>query len=348
MYILPEHGNRITIRDIARIAGVSHSTVSRSLNGHPSISPARREQIKKIASDLHFEFNANAKGLRGGKIGTVGIIATENISTTFFLDSLIRKITHEKQNSFLDYIVSFPANGMQGTSNIRRLVTAGKVDGFILLHPEISYSDYEFLTSQSIPYVLLHFKPRHFTYENLNYFLTDHEHGGYLATRHLIEMGRRNILCVSEGGGHIEFLERTAGYRRALEEAGIPFVEQMYLEGECSFNFGRQLVEQRKGILHKIDGIFAHADVIAMGIISALRDMDIRVPQDISVVGYDDIQIGNYTTPSLTTVHQPTEDMDHQACMRINELIQHQGDESPVQRIFLPGMVLRDSTGWLD
>jgi LacI family transcriptional regulator len=334
---------KVTIRDIAKIAGVSHSTVSRSLNDHPSISPGRREQIKKIARELGFEYNANAVRLRGGKIGTVGIIATKNISTTFFLDSLIRKITHEEQNSFLDYIVSFPQSGIQGTNNIRRLVSAGKVDGFILMHPEITYADYEFLTSQSIPFVLLHFKPSNFTYEHLNYFLTDHEHGAFLATNHLIQLGRRKLLSISEGGGEVQFMERSAGFRRALEENGIPFEKHMLIEGECSFEFGRQVVFQRRGVIHKYDAIFAQADVIALGIISALKELNIRVPEDISVVGYDDIQIGEYVTPRLTTVHQPLEDMDHQACLRINDLINDQSADEPVQRIFNPGLVIRDS-----
>ncbi len=334
---------KVTIRDIARIAGVSHSTVSRSLNDHPSISSGRREQIKKIARELGFEYNANAKRLRGGKVGTVGIIATKNLSTTFFLDSLIRKITHEEQNSFLDYIVSFPQSSIQGTNNIRRLVSSGKVDGFILMHPEISYADYEFLVQQEIPFVLLHFKPQNFTFDRLNYFLTDHEHGAYLATNHLIQLGRRNIVSVSEGGGEIQFMERSAGFKSALEAHGIAFDKQMLVEGECSFDFGRQFVMQRRGILHKIDAIFAQADVIALGIISALKELEIRVPEDISVVGYDDILIGEYTTPRLTTVHQPTEDMDHQACLRINDLINEDGDSDPIQKVFKPGLVIRDS-----
>jgi LacI family transcriptional regulator len=335
---------KVTIRDIAKIAGVSHSTVSRSLNDHPSISPGRREQIKKIARELGFEYNANAVRLRGGKVGTVGIIATKNISTTFFLDSLIRKITHEEQNSFLDYIVSFPQSSIQGTNNIRRLVSAGKVDAFILMHPEISYADYEFLMNQSIPFVLLHFKPTNFTYDRLNYFLTDHEYGAYLATRHLLDLGRRNILSVSEGGGEIQFMERSAGFKLALDEAGIAFEKNMLIEGECSYEFGRQLVMQRRGVLHHYDAIFAQADVIALGIISALKELNVRVPEDISVVGYDDILIGEYTTPRLSTVHQPLEDMDHQACLRINELIHEQEESDPVQKIFKPGLVIRDSS----
>lgn len=334
---------KVTIRDIAKIAGVSHSTVSRSLNDHPSISAARREQIKKIANELGFEYNANAKSLRGGKVGTVGIIAAKMDKASFFLDSLMRKITHEEQNSFQDYIVSFPSDSIQGSNNIRRLVSAGKVDGFILLHPDISYSDYEFLMKQQVPFVLLHFKPQNFTYEHLNYYLTDHEYGAYIATSHLIQLGRSNILTVSEGGGEIQFLERSAGFKRALHEHGIAFNPEMLIEGECSFDFGRQIVQQRRGALHRIDAIFAQADVIALGIIHELRELGIRVPEDISVVGYDDILIGEYTTPRLTTVHQPTEDMDHQACLRINELINGSDEGEPVQKIFKPGLVIRDS-----
>jgi len=333
---------KVTIKDIARIAGVSHSTVSRSLNDHPSISLERREQIKKIAQELGFQYNASAKQLRGGKIGTVGIITTRQRQASFFLDSLIGKITFGEQNSFLDYIVAEPSSS-HGGNNIKRLMSSGKVDGFIFIHSEIHYADYEFLSQQNIPFVLLHWRPKNFTYDNLNYFFTDHEHGAYLATTHLLDLGLKNILCITEGGGELQFLERINGYRKALKEKDLPFDPAMLVEGEVSYEYGKQVVRQHRGILHRIDAIFAQADIVALGVIKALQEEGIRVPEDISVVGYDDIQMGEFSNPRLTTIHQPTEDMDHQACLRINDLINGTNTDKPVQKVFLPGLVIRDS-----
>ena len=284
----------------------------------------------------------NAKSLRGGSSGTVGIIAPKTVETNIFLNALLQKITYHEKNSFLDYIVSRPGKG--NMSNIRRLIRAGKVDGFIFVHPKIDQADYEFLQEQKIPFVLLHFKPRNFPHENLNYYLTDHEYGGYIATKHLLELGRTKIVSLTEDTEDLQFIERSAGFRRALEEYDIPFSPDMLIKGKSSdYELGERFVYQQKDRLHRIDAIFAQADILALGIIRGLSRLGINVPEDISVMGYDDIQIGQYSTPRLSTVRQPTDDMDYQACLRIQELIQKKNLSSQIQKVFKPKLVLRDS-----
>ena len=362
-------GSRITIKDIARIAGVSHSTVSRSLNDSPLISKDTKERIQRIAAAEGFEFNASAQSLSTSRTGTVGIVYPELFDTfgnTLYLGLLVTGIRHALEEVSLDSLGIFPVNQYTGESNIKKLITRRKVDGLLIIHPEIDPDDWEFILASGVPFVVLHFKPRSHDYSTMNCFFTDHVDGGYQATKHLITLGCKNILTLTEDSKELQFKERTQGYRNALNEAGIETMPNYIIGGNCSFEFGYETMMRNRHLISKLDGIFAQADIMALGAIEALRVLGVDVPGDIKVVGYDDTELGKYFRPRLTTVHQPREEHAQLACSRLIEMIgvynqqskvkrkenqekkegqDEQYVDEPVQEVLKPRLVVRESCG---
>lgn len=334
----------IKMKDIARIAGTSLSTVSRSLNDHPSISQATRDRIKAIAQAYDFEVNMSARSLATSRNSTIGVIYPESLDNEdnfYYAGMLLRNIREILEEAGLDPIVNFTKNHFTGESNIRRLILQKKIDGMLLIQPEFEPADYAAIEKSQIPFVLLHFLPFGFEDRSVNYVYTDHEYGGYLATNHLIRHGCKRILCVTET--ERQFRERTAGYRRAHAEAGLPVHERLVYSCEATYSAGEKIVQHYLQQFDQIDGIFVQADIAALGIIEALSAQGIKVPQDVLLVGYDDIRISSLISPKLTTVHQPHKEIVRNACTRLVELLESRDKGKLLQRFVQPYLVVRDT-----
>lgn len=335
----------VTIKDIARIAGVSHSTVSRSLNDSPLISKETKERIGRIAKELNFAFDSSARSLSTRKTGTVAVIFPELFNyfgNSLYMGMLLHGIRESFDRFSIDSITTFSRNKYTGESNIRRLISRRKIDGILVVHPEIAPEDWDYIRESGLPFVVLHFKPRSYPYERMNYFFSDHRYGGELATRQLLKAGCRRILCLREDSVEPQFHERTEGYFRALREAGIDYDPSLVKKGMVSLEFGYQSVLSMGKAIEKVDGIFAEADLIAIGAIEALKKRGIQVPGDMYVVGYDDTELGAIFHPQLTTVHQPREEHARLACARLVELIEG-ADDPPMQIVVQPKIVIRES-----
>jgi LacI family transcriptional regulator len=332
------------MKDIARIAGTSLSTVSRSLNDHPSISAATRDRIKTIAREHEFEVNMSARSLATSRNCTIGVIYPESLDNEdnfYYAGMVLRNIREILEEAGLDPIVTFTRNRSTGESNIRRLINQRKIDGMLLIQPEFEPADYAAIEKSHIPFVLLHFLPYGFESRNVNYVYADHEYGGYLATQHLIRHGCRRILCVTET--ERQFKERTAGYRRAHAEAGLPLHEQLVYSCDATYSAGKQVVQHFRHQLEHIDGIFVQADITAFGIMEAFASLNIEFPRDILLVGYDDIRMSSLISPQLTTVHQPHKEIVRTACTRLVELLEGEDKQKVLQKILQPYLVVRDT-----
>ena len=341
----------MTIKELAKLAGVSHSTVSRSLNDNPSISVKTKERIKKLAEEHNFAFHAGARSLSTKKTGTVGIIFPElydHYRNLQYLGLLLNSLRFTLEKEDYDSIVTFPVNTHTGHSNIRKLIRQKKIDGLILVITDIRNEDWELIRQSNIPVISLHFKWKNPCYRDIDYIYTDHRRGGFLATDHLIKTGRSRLITLSESGDFIEYRERNQGFLQALREAGLPVDTDAVYYGTCSFEYGYYFVKENRRLLKGIDGIFAQADFTALGCIEALKELSIRVPGDIAVVGYDDIDIGKFFKPNLTTIHQPRERHTKLACERLLALIKEDGSTAEkLQMVIEPSLVVRESCGAL-
>ncbi|WP_432664917.1 LacI family DNA-binding transcriptional regulator [Wukongibacter baidiensis] len=341
----------ITIKDIAKIAGVSYSTVSRSLNDSPLVAQSTKDQIKKIAEDLGFEFNANARSLTTSKTGTIGIIYPENFDEFgihLYYGSLHYQLRKSLEAVDLDLIVAFPKNRATKENNIKKLITRQKVDGLIIAQFDLDQDTMRFIDNAKIPFVFFH-HPVDPKLEDVDAVCTDHFKGGYLATQHLIKTGRRNIMCIPAGSDR-EFNLRTEGYKAALKDNGIKFDSNLIIEGKPDFELAKEIIKKNIQLVKSIDGIFAQTDLMAWGVIEALKEMNIAVPDDIAVVGYDDIELSTYITPKLTTIHQPREEIAILTCERLHELLNSKNTKRKRKKKteLVPTLVIRESCGYKD
>ncbi|MGM0509260.1 MAG: LacI family DNA-binding transcriptional regulator [Fusobacteriota bacterium] len=338
---------KVTIKDIAKIANVNPSTVSRSLNDSDLVSDKTKEKIKKIAKEKGFEFNASARSLSTKRTDTIGIIFPEEyeeFSAGLYLGYLMKSIRKILERESLDNIVDFPRNRFTGKSNIEQLIVKGKVDGLLLINSELTENEVDKIKKSKIPHVFLHSKPKNFSILKMDFIYTDHVRGGYIATKHLIDLGHKNIMTVSNLEETEEFRERTSGYREALRENNIMIDEGLIFKTDVNFRAGYNLIEENTNLLDHITGIFAQSDMVALGMIEKLKELGKRVPEDISVVGYDNIKFGEYFSPSLTTIHQPRQELAKMACERLIDLINGKKTEKILQKILKPKLLVRDST----
>jgi len=232
-----------------------------------------------------------------------------------------------------------------GASNIERLLRQQKVDGFLIVHDQITNRDYNSIQEAGLPLVQLHMRPRFFKGEKLNAFSSDNIYGGKLATNHLIKQGCKNILTVLPNEEKsLEYIDRTKGYLLALEESGIEFNPEYVIKIDCSYTKGYDLVQSIPHLIKKADGIFFQTDVQAFGFLTAAKESGIKIPQELLVIGYDDTPVCEYTSPLLTTIHQPKKELARLAANRIMELINKVNYDKYTVEVVKPTLVLRKSS----
>lgn len=301
-------GKKVTIKDIAAIAGVSFSTVSRCLNDSPLVSEATKNKVNKIAKELNFEFNANARGLITSKANAVGIVLPEGFSqvnVNAYHGLLLNSLRNHLEKWDVDLILTYQTNHFTKKNNITRLVNRNKVDGLILLIEDPSDETLSFITKTEVPSVFLHYPPTS-KIENFDVIYTDHYAGGTLVAQHLINKGHREftVICVSEY--HKEFKLREQGFCNEVKKHGGRI---NILSSHLDYWSAKKCCEENIKSILKTTAIFGLNDLIALGAMRALKNNNVNIPNDISIVGYDNSEFSEYSNPSLTTIHQPREEL---------------------------------------
>ncbi|TYQ17535.1 UNVERIFIED_ORG: transcriptional regulator, LacI family [Zoogloea ramigera] len=321
--------------DVARLAGVSPSTVSRILNGTAKVSDDKRLAVLAAIEKVSFAPNQMAQGLKKGRSLTIGIVV-QDISSPFF-DETLRGIDDGlKGTGYASVIVSGHWNADEEADRVR-LLLARKVDGIILLSGRISDEAVLGFSGQR-PIVST---GRALQTRTALGFKTDNEYGAWLAVRHLVELGHRRIAFISGPANNHDADERLAGYRRALIEAQIDIDPALIVEGNYHEASGMMAMNRLFDTHQQFTAVFAANDLTAYGARLALYRKGIRVPDDISLVGFDDLPGSSYTTPPLTTVRQPMYDMGRIATQALLRLINGetvQGEIPPVE------LVVRETT----
>jgi DNA-binding LacI/PurR family transcriptional regulator len=334
-----------TSRDIADIAGVSQATVSRALRNSPLVRKETRDRIQAIARELNYFVNRNAAGLRTHQSNTIALLLFDDASDTdtrmnLFLMSLLDNIVRIAADLGYDVLVS-----LQQLSDDWHIQyqASNRADGLILL----GYGDYmeyrEKLTA------LADANTRFMIWGPLiqgfpgRTFGCDNESGGYQATQHLTNLGRRNIAFIgSKSRRSPEHGARHAGYRRAQQEAGVEYNERLRFAADNSEHQGYQATMQLLESGEPFDAIFAGTDLIAIGAMRALQDTGKRVPEDVSVVGFDDMPLAAYVSPALTTVQQNSRLGAEGLVSGIVGLIKGEPVESTLME---PKLIVRESCG---
>jgi len=331
-----------TSRDIADIAGVSQATVSRALRNSPLVREETRNKIQQIARDLNYFVNRNAAGLRTHQSNTIALLLFDDTDTRmnlFFL-SMLDNITRSSARLGYDVLVSL----QQLTDDWHIEYQAShRADGLILL----GYGDYALyreklaaLAAANTRFIIwgpiVDDQPGHS-------FGCDNESGGYQAARHLISLGKERIAYIGRMARRSpEHAARYNGYAMALREAGKEPDDILRVPADNSESHGYEAVQQLLARGTSFDALFASTDLIAIGAMRALQDAGLQVPDDVAVVGFDDMPLAAYVSPALTTVQQNAQMAGDGLVEGIVNLIEGNPIES---RLMAPKLVIRKSCG---
>ncbi|WP_044189210.1 substrate-binding domain-containing protein [Hyalangium minutum] len=325
----------VTLEEVARRAGVSPSTVSRILNGTARVREGKRKAVERAIADLDYHPNVMARGLAGGRSMSVGVI-TQDIASPFFNEALKGIEDSLARAGYAPLFVSGHWNASKETERMALLV-ARRVDGIIVLTGMID--DATLLThAQRMPIVVT---GRSLQGPGLFSISLANEQAGYDATRHLIELGHTRIAHIAGPEITADARDRLAGYRRALTEAGLPVDERLIAFGDFHETGGLLAINHLLESRLNFTGLFAANDQMAYGARLALYRKGIRVPEDVSLIGFDDLPSSLYTTPPLTSVRQPAYDLGKIAGEAMLRLIQ--GQPIPVTDLPLQ-IIVREST----
>jgi LacI family transcriptional regulator len=328
-----------TIRDIARLAGVSIATVSRVLNDRPDVSTETREAVLEVVRRLGFSTNRNARALSAGRTGLVGVTLPMVHSPYFayilagaseaLYEQDMRAILcptlhqHEREITLLDRL-------MHGTT-----------DGAILLLPEESSEELKALQDQRYPFVVV--DPRVYLDEGIPAVSAAHASGAKRATEHLLSLGHRRIAAVTGPEGWMATEERRHGYHAALAAAGVMPDPRLVVTSNWLISGGFEATQTLLELPEPPTAIFAFNDNLAVGAMRAARTAGVRVPEDLSVVGFDDTEEAAIVTPALTTVRQPLAEMGRMAVSLLGRLLEGQQVEALSVEL-ATRLVVREST----
>lgn len=290
----------VSVKDVAARSGVSFQTTSKVLNGGGSVSEPTRARILQAASDLGYVPNLQARSLVMQRTQTVGVITSDFSDRN--LSRILAGAEQEARRQDFGVIISSIEPEGSGTEYALPAMMERRVDGILLAAPGMEEEvALERVLDRAVPTVSLRPVPG----GGVTTVGSDDEQIGLIATRHLLELGRRVIGTLIGARGQQNAEARLRGYRKALEEGGVSLDADLVEEGGWDIPRGhaatRQLVARRPSI----DALFAQNDLMAIGALSALHEAGRKVPEDCAVVGCDDIDMAPYTTPPLTTVHVP-------------------------------------------
>jgi LacI family transcriptional regulator len=326
---------RATIRDVAARAGVSHQTVSRVINLNPSVAPSTRERVQAAIRELGYVPSPLARGLISNRTHSLGIVA-DDISDGFLARMVAGAEAEARRRGYFLMIGSVePDDDERG---YLRLMLERRVEGLIVARPSVPISLDEVLPARDAGIPLVGVGVTELP--GFPIVDVDNRQGGYDATRHLLEHGHTQIATIVGPRDWPSAAGRLEGYRRALREAGVredpALVEHATDWGLAT---GRDAAGRLLGKNVPFTAIFAHSDLIALGAIRHLRDAGRRVPDDVSVVGYDDLPVADYVEPALTTVHQPMQEVGAVAAALVLDALAGTAPLSPEPRL-LPAVLV--------
>jgi DNA-binding LacI/PurR family transcriptional regulator len=294
-----------TIADIARLAGVSKSTVSRALNDSPLIGTETKERIRAMAREHQFQMNVPARRLSLRQSHTVALVTSEYTGNAAVPDSFMLEILSGISrglhgNDYDLLLIHADEHDLEWT---RRYLPTGRVDGFILLSPTCTRRQLEALVEMKAPFIVWGVEPEARGYCTVS---GDSFTGGRLATEHLLASGRRRIAFLGGPAREPEVRDRFRGYETALAEADreVDRALVVHADWERPETTGAAAVRQLLRRAPDLDAVFANSDLLAIAAMDACRRHGRRVPDDIAVVGYDDISMARHTNPPLTTIRQ--------------------------------------------
>ncbi len=328
----------VTLQHVAKLAGVSPSTVSRILNGTAVVSDEKRKAIDEAIAQLGFVPNPVARGLAGGRTLSIGVV-TQAIDSPFYGPAL-RGIEDElDQAGYSPLFVSAHWNP-ETEGRCIEVLRSRRVDGLIVLNGRLSDQALK-NTAKHLPIVVTGRTIKGAGLFALNF---DNFAGGILATEHLISLGHRKIAFISGDAAHPDANERLRGYTTALKKAGIPFDAQLVVPGDYQVDGGLKATDALVLSRKKFTALFTANDQMAYGAALSLHRKGIKIPQDVSLIGFDNLYHSIYVAPPLSTIHQPAYELGRLTAASILQML---AGAKPTAVMAAPELIVRESTAKL-
>ena len=334
---------RVSIKDIAKAAGVSHSTVSRSLGNSTLVNSETKERVQRFAREMGYTPNAAARSLVMGRTRTVGVVVTT------IADPFIAEVTQGIESTAYEhgYTVILASSNSDPSREIAavEMLRSKRVDGVIVTSSRVGALYQEHLERIGVPVVLINNHSEQtgrYTFS----ITVDNQHGGHLATLHLIGLGHRRIAYITAQVNHSSNMGRLAGYRQAVSEAGIQFDPALVVTGNGRVDGGEQSWPALTALADPPTAVFCYNDMTAIGLLRAAKSSGVIVPQDLSIVGFDNIPFASYVSPPLTTIAQPQFEMGQRAMKMALVLMTQAPSDVQTLDINIKGqLIVRESSG---
>jgi len=328
------------MKDVARLAGVSTSTVSHVINNNRFVSEAVREKITSAIAELNYAPSALARSLKLNQTRTIGMLLTA--SSNPFYSEVVRGVERSCYERGYSLILCNTEGDENRMNRSLETLLQKRVDGLLIMCTESHLPSADILNRYpSIPSVMMDWAP----FEGSSDIIQDNSLlGGEMATRFLISRGYRRIACIAGPQDKTPARLRLEGFQLAMKSAGLPVPPSCVVSGDFEFKGGFNAMNQLLSLSPLPEAVFTCNDAMAVGGYHALFQAGLSVPQDIAVIGYDDIELARYMTPPLTTIHQPKDELGELA---IDTLLHRLGEPGDSQQLLIltPELVERGSVG---
>jgi DNA-binding LacI/PurR family transcriptional regulator len=334
---------KLTIKEIAEIAGVSKATVSRVLNARPGVHPETREKVQQVIKAYSYSPNLVAQGLSSKRTKNVGLIVAHTASRLsshlFFLEFLRGISTFLNEKGFR--LILATADSEEDYENsCRSMAKNGVADGVVILGIRSNDRRLQYFLDAGIPFITV---GRPIGYPEVDYVDSDNEGGARTAVEYLLQLGYEKVLFVNGPEDHVASIAREQGYKATLNGHSLPSDERYIIHGDFSFESGYAAVRDASMAGLEFSAVFAASDLAAMGAITALKETGIQAGKDASVIGFDDIPYASFFDPPLTTVRQPIYEMGEEAGRLL--LLRLRGKaQGPLNKTFRTQLIIREST----
>jgi LacI family transcriptional regulator len=324
----------VTLEDIARKAGVSLSTASRALNDSPFIKEETKSKVKRIAKELGYEKNELARGLAKGSIKIISLVISD-ISNPFFSE-IARGVEDAANARGYGMILCNTDRDPEKEGGYMRMLKRSRVAGLILASATVDDSYIKDLSQSETPLILISRTSK----ADTSYIIIDDFKGGLMATEYLVKLGHQRIGFIGGPKGLTSTMGRIRGYQKALKRNGIPLYKEIVRYADFTREAGYHAMREYLKLSKLPTAIFGANDMIALGVIEAVEEAGLSVPDDISVIGYDNISYASLPKIELTTIAQPIYDMGFAATEYILDVAEG-GREKKLKRILKPQLIIR-------
>ncbi|RCX18156.1 LacI family transcriptional regulator [Fontibacillus phaseoli] len=335
----------VTIKDVAKKAGVSPSTVSRVLSNHPRISAETSRKVKDIMEQLGYHPNIMAKSLVSKTTNSICIMlpkSAEELFSNFFFMELIRGIVTQASRLGYDVLISSGANEKEEIEGVSRLINGRRVDGVILLYSRQDDPVIDFLHENGHHFVLI---GRSEQYPDILSVDNDNVQASYDATKHLISLGHERIGFVSGPPDLVVSKDRLKGYLDALHDSGLEMRPEWIVEGEFLQDSGYRAMSFFMNLPNRPTGLVLIDDVVSFGVLRGLHELKYKVPEDLCLVSFNNIPLSELSTPPLSSIDIGIYNLGYTASQVLIQSIQNNSDKSYQKRQIIPHrLMVRESS----